>query len=174
MKIFKQSLSVYKIFFLSVFCFLISCNTCEWVSSDPLAYPVDAIWNTSYQVLSKRYDILKASKGKKEIETEWRKQMSVHYLEGFRDKIFMKIEEYDASIDASDLSKPIQLDEEDTINQKQYTVKLCVERQQNRDMDNPMAPSAAEWYHSGYNFEEANLILSFIITRLNLMYPKVQ
>ncbi|NUM33225.1 MAG: hypothetical protein HUU50_01655 [Candidatus Brocadiae bacterium] len=154
-------------------CLLMACNTCEWVSSPALSYSFDTIWNTGYQVLSKRYDIVKASKEKREIETEWRKQMSIHYLEGFRDKVIMKIEEYDSSVDASDLSKPLDLDNE-TPAGPQYVIKLCVPREQNRDMDNSLAPSEAEWYHAGHNYEEANMLISFIATRLSLLHPKMK
>ena len=165
---------IFRLICFCLACFLMSCSTCEWISSDPLSYSFDAIWNTGYQVLNKRYDIVKASKEKKEIETEWRKQMSFHYLEGFRDKVYLKIEEHDSKVDDRDFSKPLDLDDDKSKDKKQYIIKLCVPREQNRDMDNPLTPSAAEWYIAGHNFDEANLILSFIKTRLSLLYPDIK
>lgn len=146
-----------------------ACNTCEWVSSNPYAHPQDEIWKIVYHTVAKRYDILKASEQNYELETEWRRQMSMQYLESYRQKAHIKIVPYESIDDPKDISKPIDLKQPD--NRPRYVVKVCVLREQNRDIDNPNIASQANWYASGNDSDEAGLLMTFIASRLALKMP---
>jgi len=124
----------------------------------------------SYDVVNRRYDVAKASQEKRELETDWRQQMSLQYLEGYRQKVSLKIEPYQAVEDIRDLKKPLDINEVKPTG-PQYLVKICVQRDQNRNVDNPAAPSEAMWTPMGNDVDEAMLLLQFIYARLALKTP---
>ncbi len=144
---------------------LTACQVCEWVSSKPFPQSFDDVWNTTYQVLSRRYDIASASRKEKEIQTSWRTDISILYLEGYRYKVTARIEEYEQPAD--DIGQPLQLEKETTGQQQKYQVKLCVLQEQNRSMERPGEALQASWYYAGNNLDEARLLLNFIAARLN-------
>ncbi len=150
---------------------LISCSVCEWVSSPPYPHDPKDIWQTVYQVINKRYNIKEASETTYKLETDWRNQMSLQYLEGFRDKVYIKIEPSLDVYDPSDTSKPLDIKNEKIDTRPKHIIKICVMREQNRNMDNPNVISEAEWYTAGNNFDEANLLLSFFAMRLAVKMP---
>jgi len=148
------------------------CHECSWISSKPLTYPPDLIWATSYQAISQRYDILKASRKDKKIETDWLNRMTNSYLDSYRMKAFLKIEKYQRVDQSKDLSIPLNLQEKVT-DKDEYEIKICVKREQNRDIDNPGMAAGAQWVIAGDDVGEAHLILNLIMARLSLKNPNL-
>lgn len=148
---------------------LTGCNTCQWLEAT-YSYSFDKVWNTAYKVVSKRYHISKASLEERTIETDWDVQVSIHYLDGYRNKVYLTIEEYKEPTYKKELDRPFELNEE--VKKERYTVKVCVLREQNRNLDNPSVAGEADWYFSGNNSDEARKILSFIKSKLSLIVPE--
>jgi len=161
-----------KLILILMLCCLVGCGSKEWVTSHPLVYNYDDIWNTSYQVIAKRYNIERASKEERTLETEWRKNMSMHYLDSMQDKVYLKIEDYEPKDIERNLNIEIDLNEKKT-DKKKYLLKIAVEREQNRNIDNPNIASQAKWYPIADDIEEARLILNFILTKLDLL-PRLE
>lgn len=161
-----------KLILILALCCLAGCGSKEWVKSHPLAYKYDDIWNISYQVVAKRYNIEKASKADRTFETEWSPKMSLHYLDSMQDKVYVEIEDYEPKDIERDLNVAIDLNRKET-NRKQYILKIAVEREQNRNIDNPNIVSQAKWYPIADDVEEARLLLNFILTKLDLL-PRLE
>lgn len=157
------------LYFLSVAWIMAGCQSCEWVASPPYAHTPEDIWQIAYTVVASRYDVIKASEETHEIETEWRRQMSMQYLESYRYKAHVKIEPYQPQNDPRDTSKPLDLKPPDL--RPRYVINVCVLREQNRDMDNPNIASQADWYPVGNDPEEANRLMGFIASKLALKRP---
>lgn len=136
----------------------------EWSSSKPFHHSVDDIWNATYYVIGRRYDIIKASRQDMELETDWKVKLSVYYLKGVRNKIHAKIEEYVEEADEEILEE----NESPKDTPKRYQVKVQAIKEQNRAADYPAALSEAEWYPLGNNAEEEVLLINFITSRLAL------
>ena len=148
------------------------CSVCDWVSSPPLTQSPELIWNTAYKVIDSRYNILRASSQDKEIETDWRVHVSPHYLEGYRLKVYARVAEYEKPKERPG-EGPINLNEEEADEQNpvpKFVVKICVIREQNRDLDDPGMPGIASWFPSGNDLNEAKLLIGFIQSRLALYY----
>ncbi|MBP7021817.1 MAG: hypothetical protein KBC30_08395 [Planctomycetes bacterium] len=144
-----------------------SCSQKEWISSSPLPYKYDDIWNTSYQIISKHYDIISASKEKRTLETEWKQKMSLHYMDSFQNKVYLKIEDYQEEEDSKNLPKPVEL-QKGISEQSRYILKICVLQEQNRNIDNPSVVSQASWYSVGSNIEESHVLINFIVSKLRV------
>jgi uncharacterized lipoprotein len=146
--------------FLLLFCWtLIGCST-TWTTSDPLRYTYDDIWDASYQVLNRRYDILRAQEKEGEIETDWQFQRSNFYLRSYRHKIYAKIEPYVAKNEHKSVEN--ESEQAAQAEQKVYVIKIRAPQDENRDIDNPESLATANWLPAGANQDQEQLVLGFI------------
>ncbi len=171
---------------LSFVCFsllLIGCQSEQYLNTRPFTISYDDAWGTTYKVLSRRYYIIKASKEDGTMETEWDNEMSVHYMDSYRYKVHIKVEEYERKKHKNRKKNPEEMFEEEyqeeipelpepgeeqKEKETQYVVRVNVESQQNRNMDEPSNPKAGVWIPVGRNSGEETLLVSFLNARLSL------
>ena len=157
-----------RLFFLSVL-FLTAC-TGSWTNSSPLVYSQEDIWAVTYREINRNYDIIKASRKEWELETAWRVHRAPTYLMTFRERVFAKIEPYDPKKEKKDKTKVILPPDEVEKEKKEakYILKIRIQREQNRNMDDPAATSDAFWTPSENNVEEEQRLMGIILRRLKL------
>lgn len=140
---------------------LTSCmNT--WSSSEALSYQREDIWDACYQVLVRRYDILKASEEEGVIETDWKFEMTQFYMQSYRYKARVKLEPYQPDKKTGEEKLPEEEKENPTPSEQKYIVKVQVLAELNRDIDDPGAIASAFWVPEGNSPEREAVLLGFI------------
>jgi len=141
-----------------MWCLLAGCAN-SWTSK-PLAYSFEDIWDTTYRVLAKRYDIIRASIEDRRMETDWKPSMSIFYLKSYRRKVIAQIEDY---------VSPLQEEEENKKGEKaKYLLKIQVLQEQNRNIDHPGSLKEASWRSVENDREMEKTLINFITTQLSL------
>lgn len=147
-------------------------------TSEAYAFPKETIWKTAYKIIEKRYDIQTAKKEDGTIESEWDYKLSPMYLESYRDRISLMVEECDGceqqkeenrSEALEELGLELPKEEDPDEGKEKFVVKISVQRQQNRSLDNPNSKDEAFWFPKGYNALEEQRIISLIQSQLYIL-----
>lgn len=146
---------------------LVGCST-TWNISDPLYYTQEEIWDATYNVLLKRYEILRAQRQEGEIETDWQFHRANFYMKSRRHKVHVKIEPYVEK----ETDKVAEPGDKVTEPKKAYVVKLRAPLEENRDIDNPEIMAGATWIPIGSHQEQEGLLQGFIKSVLAARYQK--
>lgn len=149
-------------------------------TSEPYAFPKETVWKTAYKIIEKRYDIHLAKKEEGTIETEWDYKLSPMYLESYRDRVLVQVERCDdcttkkeekksKALEELGLELPDEDENDPDAGKEKYVVKISVERQQNRSLENPNSKDEAFWFPNGFNALEEQRIISLVQSQLYIL-----